>query len=264
MHIFKWIAVPVVATVTSMIFILSMNQYTEIVSPKETVLVSREVSGLSFPTLVSPGAMPFSLMDCAQNDGVRPGNPACLPDVDNRDNSLLGNVRPEIRAKSALASIEAREFDKLYVLSQSYLECFSSHSSFDNLNSSNDLKKFGSPVVHDCDFSLLEGFTNKALSSIYAAANQGDFIAREAYVDLLLTKTQVSEFKLDAKPPRESVDVISPDDKKTLSDIDSFRSQIVTFITALNEPSDRLTEILNLLTVLQGQVRSELVETKEK
>ncbi len=183
---------------------------------------------------------PFSLLSCNLANGDKVSTTACNPDSANRgDASDLEDARPEVRAKSALTRIEAREFDKLHVLASSFSDCWFVHAPSLDQRTPPDQQ-----VASGCDFALVERLVDKAQSAIHTASSQGDYVAREAYVDLLVTKIGVNQSQLElydrtSKDP----DAISGVEKLEAK-IDADRSQIVSFVQSLNVPSEYLKDAM--------------------
>ena len=195
---------------------------------------------------------PFSSLTCKLANGERVNTTACNPDSANRgDASDLDDARPDVRAQSALSRIEAREFDKLHVLASSFSDCWFVHAP-----SLDQRKPLDQQVASGCDFALVERLVDKAQSAIKTASSQGDHVAREAYVDLLVTKIGVNQSQLElydrtSKDP----DAISGVEKLEAK-IDADRSQIVSFVQSLNEPSEYLKDSMATAAQLR-EIRNE-------
>lgn len=172
-------------------------------------------------------ANPFASLGCdrLKANGVETSacNPDKLPDMGS-----LGSALPIERSKAALMLIEAGEYDKISALASAFHDC----SYADAMNTA-------------CIFSQVEDVVQKAEVVLLAAAKGGDYIARVAFVELLVTKVAVAEHQMQSidstKTDPESVERI----RNARKEIEAIRGRLVAFVRSLSDPSDSLKDALN-------------------
>jgi hypothetical protein len=208
-------------------------------------------------------ASPFLEFSCKLANGDTASTSACQPDSADRQNLVMqDDARLDAKAKNALTKIEARAYEALPILVSSYTGCWLINASALDQPSSG-----GQASASECDFPMVESLVEKALSSIYGASQQGDYMAQRAYVDLMMTKIWVSENQL----PLDSDEISLPATKlgleKVQDKIDAARSQAVTFIQSLKEPPESSLDVLrNLIQARERQIqhKQELTQKREK
>lgn len=190
------------------------------------------------------GSNPFAPLQCKFENGQRFESSACNPAPEH--SSAVDLERPEFAASNALTKIKAGEFDKLPVLAVSLNDCW-----FVRAPSLNKHEPLNQQVSPECNFAEVERFVNTAESFLHAASAQGDYMAREAYVNLLSAKVMVRQNQLEFFDPLSKAPVSVSDVERLHSEINATRDQIINFIRPLRDPSNELVEYSQTLAVLR-------------
>ena len=187
---------------------------------------------------------PFAPLSCKLKNGDRFASSACDPAPE--DPLTIDPERPEVAAGNALTKIKAREFDKLHILAASLNACWFIHS-----RSLNQREPLNQQVSPECNFAEVTRLMETAESVLRTASTQGDYVARQAYVDLLSTKVMVRQNQMQFFDLASTDSVTIRDVEKLESEIDAIRGQVVTFIGSLSSPSDDLVATSKTVTELR-------------
>lgn len=188
---------------------------------------------------------PFSSLPCQLPNGQKINSTACSA---NHAAIAIGeDASPEAKANYALNQIvELRAYDKLNLLAQAYQSCFNGQSK--------SIETHESPKSQEtsaCDLAKLEGIVKKAESSMFLAANQGDYMAQQAYVDLLVVKLAMNQ---SLEVTREASQLDSQSLSRMSDEVSRnnlVRNQIISFVQGLKEPSETLIETSQRMSLVR-------------
>lgn len=195
---------------------------------------------------------PFSPLRCQLANGQRISSTACS--ANDAAFAIGDHANPEAKANYALNQIvELKAYEKLPLLAQAYQSCF--------FNRSKSIETHESPKSQEasaCNLAKVEDILKKAETAMFLAANQGDRMAQQAYVDLLVVKLAMNQ---SLEVPHEASQL----DSQSLSRISDevgrnnlVRNQITSFVQGLKEPSEELAETaqrMSLIIELQNESR---------
>ncbi len=193
---------------------------------------------------------PFGVLTCQLTNGEKVNTTACNQGAENHQNvNNISDARPEVRISALLKRIESGEFDRYQDFAGAYYDCWFMRSRALNATGTPD-----QGAESDCDLKAVQSVVEKASSSILAAANRGDFVARETHVALLMSKVEIDQMQLEFYKAASK-------DERTLQtvgtltrSIDAARGQIVSFIRSLKNPSDDLANTLDIYSYVKTAV----------
>jgi hypothetical protein len=205
-------------------------------SPKSAVVLGK----VSSSTGGWSGASPFSVLSCTHKSGEPVSSTACEPQASQSQGLTVNeDSAPLDRARAALAMIEDRSFDKLPMLSSSFMDCWFIHVLALDVSKPHDQQ-----TNTECDFKTIQSYFRKAEDILLKAANQGDYIARQSYIDLLLTKSVVNRIQIDFYDPKSQ----NTEMKNSLQQLENEKNmaykQIAAFLSPIRDLSDAQKDLL--------------------